>query len=154
VDSVIQCLRLDVDDLKGMFAFLRDGLGLQLNGAVEPNAKSEELTLSLPGNIYLLRRAQLWKYTDLDYTLDPRKPWSLSILGRFTDRKEEVPELMKSAAAAGGTIVFGPAELPWGYAGYVVGPGGNLWEIVWDPQSPPEHPEEIEARMLEGKRLI
>jgi len=45
--------------------------------------------------------------------------------------REEVDDVMNSAATAGGTVVKPPAAAEWGgYGGYFSDPDGYLWKVV------------------------
>jgi uncharacterized protein len=133
--AIIQNMTIDVDDLKRTFAFLRDGLGLLDENAPEPRADSDEFTLPLAAGNFMLRRPNLWKLTDIGYTLDPTRSCSTCLLSRSTTSREDVVRILENAKGAGGTIVAAASDLPWGFAGYVLCPDGNLWEIIWAPRS-------------------
>ncbi len=50
---------------------------------------------------------------------------------------EEVDQLLKEVADAGGRIVKPARHTDWGgYAGYFADPDGFLWEVAWNPQFP------------------
>ncbi|WP_199314891.1 VOC family protein [Streptomyces cadmiisoli] len=49
----------------------------------------------------------------------------------ITDSRDEVDEVMRSARAAGGTVVKPAAAAEWGgYFGYFSDPDGHLWKVT------------------------
>ena len=51
--------------------------------------------------------------------------------------KEQVDELLREVASAGGRIVKPAHTADWGgYAGYFADADGFLWEIAWNPDFP------------------
>ena len=49
----------------------------------------------------------------------------------FTDSRDAVDEVMRSAEAAGGTVVKAAAAADWGgYFGYFGDPDGHLWKVT------------------------
>ncbi|HLU52221.1 MAG TPA: VOC family protein [Acidimicrobiia bacterium] len=49
----------------------------------------------------------------------------------FTDRRDEVDEVVRAAEAAGGTVVEPAAAADWGgYLGYFSDPDGYLWKVT------------------------
>jgi catechol 2,3-dioxygenase-like lactoylglutathione lyase family enzyme len=55
-------------------------------------------------------------------------------LAHNTKSKDEVDEVLKTAAGVGGAIVKPAQEVFWGgYSGYFTDPDGHLWEVAWNP---------------------
>ncbi len=51
--------------------------------------------------------------------------------------KDEVDQLLATAAAGGGRLVKPAHDTDWGgYAGYFADPDGFLWEVAWNPDFP------------------
>ncbi|NED97842.1 glyoxalase [Phytoactinopolyspora alkaliphila] len=51
----------------------------------------------------------------------------------LTDSREEVDEVMRTAVAAGATVVQEAAAATWGgYSGYFSDPDGHLWKVATD----------------------
>jgi len=51
--------------------------------------------------------------------------------------REDVPEMLKQAEAAGARIVKPAEDVFWGgYSGYFADPEGHLWEVAWNPHLP------------------
>lgn len=48
----------------------------------------------------------------------------------ITDSRDAVDEVMRSAEAAGGTVVKAAAAVDWGYFGYFSDPDGYLWKVT------------------------
>lgn len=60
-------------------------------------------------------------------------------IGHNVSRRSDVDEAMDVARRAGADIVKSPQDTFYGgYAGYFRDPDGHLWEIVWNPQMPPQ----------------
>ena len=59
-------------------------------------------------------------------------------LAQLVRSRDEVDELLETAAAAGATVT--PAhDRPWGiYSGYFRDPDGHLWEVIWNPDGGPK----------------
>jgi uncharacterized protein len=48
--------------------------------------------------------------------------------------RDAVDTVLKTALAAGASLIVGPTEREWGgYSGYFSDPEGNRWEIAWAP---------------------
>ena len=48
--------------------------------------------------------------------------------------RDAVDTVLKTALAAGASLIGGPTEREWGgYSGYFSDPEGNRWEIAWAP---------------------
>lgn len=51
--------------------------------------------------------------------------------------RQNVPEVLTEAEAAGARIVKNAEDAPWGgYSGYFEDPDGHLWEVAWNPFTP------------------
>ena len=51
--------------------------------------------------------------------------------------RENVPEVLSEAEAAGAHIVKKAEDVAWGgYSGYFEDPEGHLWEVAWNPFTP------------------
>lgn len=59
-------------------------------------------------------------------------------LGYNVREKAEVDALAAKVAEAGGRVVKPPHEIFWGgYSSYIADLDGHVWEIAWNPYSPP-----------------
>lgn len=52
------------------------------------------------------------------------------------ETREMVDTGLDEAVAAGGSILKGATELPFGYGGYFADPDGHAWEVCWNPGFP------------------
>lgn len=59
--------------------------------------------------------------------------------------KEEVDNLIKEFASAGGSITAEPKEYPWAYSSYVADLDGHSWEISYVPSLLPDEKGELWA---------
>lgn len=51
-----------------------------------------------------------------------------------TRSREEVDEVLRTAAGLGARIVKSAQDVFWGgYSGYFADPDGHLWEVAWNP---------------------
>ena len=134
----ISVLTLAVADLEQSLAFYRDGLGLPTEGIVGHEFEHGKVAFfELSGGLTLA----IWSQDDIAHdtglTKTPISSTSMTI-GHNVTHKEEVDEIMNSAASAGAAIVKAAQDTFYGgYAGYFRDPNGHLWEIVWNPQRLP-----------------
>ena len=136
-------ITLAVADLELALAFYRR-LGLESRGVVGTEL-ADEVTgangaiamFELEGGLLL----NLYPRTDLarDAAIPVGPPQSGEFsLAQLVRTRDEVDELLRAAAAAGGTVT--PAhDRPWGiYSGYFRDLDGHLWEVIWHPDRIPE----------------
>lgn len=131
----ISVLTLGVADLERSLLFYRDGLGLPTQGIVGQEFEHGAVAFfDLSGGLKLAIWAQGDIAHDTGLPLSPVSSTAMTI-GHNVSRKEEVDEVMASAAAAGAEIVKPAQDVFWGgYSGYFRDPDGHVWEIVWNPQ--------------------
>jgi uncharacterized protein len=145
MDARIDVITLAVADLDRALAFYRDGLGLQTRGVIgtefvgDDTAPAGAIALfELRGGliIALYPRTELAK--DANVALAPPTPGEFS-LGHLVSSKADVDALLSRAQAAGATLTDQPHDRPWGiYSGYFRDPDGHLWEVIWNPDMPPQ----------------
>jgi catechol 2,3-dioxygenase-like lactoylglutathione lyase family enzyme len=139
----LDVVTLAVADLERALTFYRR-LGLESNGVVgtrwvdeQTGANGAVAMFELEGGLLLnlYPRADLAK--DAAIPVGPPQSGEFS-LAQLVGSRDEVDELLETAAAAGATIT--PAhDRPWGiYSGYFRDPDGHLWEIIWKPDRAPE----------------
>ena len=136
-------ITLAVADLELALEFYRR-LGLESNGIVgaewadeRTGANGAVAMFELDGGLLL----NLYPRSDLakDAAIQVGPPQSGEFsLAQLVRSRDEVDELLESAAAAGGTVT--PAhDRPWGiYSGYFRDLDGHLWEVIWHPDRVPE----------------
>lgn len=131
----ISVLTLGVADLERSLLFYRDGLGLPTQGVVGQEFEHGAVAFfDLSGGLKLAIWAQGDIAHDTGLPVSPVSSTAMTI-GHNVRRKEEVDEVMASAAAAGAEIVKPAQDAFWGgYCGYFRDPDGHVWEIVWNPQ--------------------
>ncbi|SDJ21441.1 VOC family protein [Salipiger marinus] len=136
----ISVLTLGVADLERALTFYRDGLGLPTKGIIGQEFEHGAVAFfDLSGGLKLALWAQVDIAHDTGLALQPVSPTAVTI-GHNVARREEVDQVLQTAARAGAEIVK-PAQDTFygGYAGYFRDPDGHLWEIVWNPELlPPE----------------
>lgn len=125
----INVLTLGVDDLVRSLAFYRDGLQVPQ----ELIAQADDhfaLHLREDFSLVFFERSAI-------AALIGRAPGASSasehIIGHAAASKDEVDGILRSAKAAGGTVIGSPKVEPWGYMGHFLDPDGHLWEIWWNP---------------------
>jgi hypothetical protein len=124
----ISIITLGVLDLDRAVSFYRDGLGLPLQEGYE-------------GQIAFFELQGTWLalYPRESLAEDAKQSPSGEGFQGFTlahnvNSREEVNELMRTAASVGGVIVKEPQDADWGgYSGYFKDADGFLWEIAWNP---------------------
>jgi catechol 2,3-dioxygenase-like lactoylglutathione lyase family enzyme len=137
----ITVLTLGVRDLEKSLAFYRDGLGLPTEGIVGREFEHGAVAFfELGGGLKLA----IWPFGDIawDTGLPQTDGGSTAVtIGHNVGSREEVDDVIQQAHRAGGNIVKRPADTFYGgYAGYFRDLDGHLWEVVWNPDSPPNDP--------------
>jgi uncharacterized protein len=143
VEPRLDVITLAVADLDLALAFYRR-LGLESEGIVgtqwadeRTGANGAIAMFKLEGRLLLnlYPRADLAK--DAAIPVGPPQSGEFS-LAQLVRRRDEVDELLETAAAAGATVT--PAhDRPWGiYSGYFRDPDGHLWEVIWSPDRAPK----------------
>jgi predicted lactoylglutathione lyase len=143
VEPRLDVITLAVADLEPALAFYRR-LGLESKGVVgtqwadeRTGANGAIATFKLEGGLLL----NLYPRTDLakdaEIPVGPPQSGEFS-LAQLVPSREEVDELLETAAAAGATVA--PAhDRPWGiYSGYFRDLDGHLWEVIWRPEEVPK----------------
>ncbi|MDO5704936.1 MAG: VOC family protein [Paracoccus sp. (in: a-proteobacteria)] len=128
----ISVLTLGVADLGRALAFYRDGLGLPTQGIIGQEYEHGAVAFfDLSGGLKLA----IWAQADLAHDTGlPAGPGVRVSIGHNTADRTEVDQVMRTARAAGATIIKPAADTFYGgYAGYFTDPDGHLWEIVWNP---------------------
>jgi catechol 2,3-dioxygenase-like lactoylglutathione lyase family enzyme len=142
VEPRLDVITLAVADLDLALAFYRR-LGLESEGIVgtqwadeRTGANGAIAMFKLEGRLLLnlYPRADLAK--DAAIPVGPPQSGEFS-LAQLVRSRDEVDELLETAAAAGATVT--PAhDRPWGiYSGYFRDPDGHLWEVIWNPDRAP-----------------
>jgi hypothetical protein len=135
----ISIITLGVADLERSLAFYRDGLGLPTDGIIGREFEHGAVVFfQLAGGL----RLALWAQDDIVHDTGlPKTPiCSTAItLAHNVGTREDVAEIMRTAALAGADIVK-PAQDTFygGHAGYFRDPDGHLWEIAWNPAMLPD----------------
>ncbi|MFV0283329.1 MAG: VOC family protein [Castellaniella sp.] len=139
----ISVLTLAVADLEASLVFYRDGLGLPTEGIVGREfAHGAVAFFQLSGDMKLAIWAQDDIAHDTGLAKTPISSTALTV-GQNVSTKEEVDEVMRTAAEAGAEIIK-PAQDTFygGYAGYFRDPNGHVWEVVWNPAMLPDDDQE------------
>jgi catechol 2,3-dioxygenase-like lactoylglutathione lyase family enzyme len=145
MDARIDVITLAVADLDRALAFYRDGLGLPTRGVIgtefvgDDSAPAGAIALfELRGGLILALYPRTELAKDANVALAPPTPGEFSI-GHLVSSKADVDALLARAQAAGATLPDRPHDRPWGiYSGYFRDPDGHLWEVIWNPQMPPQ----------------
>ncbi|MGN0063314.1 MAG: VOC family protein [Nocardioides sp.] len=129
MDQRLSFVTLAVRDLDAARRFYLDGLGWQAE-------------LDVPGEVLMVRVADkvvlsLWDEAAFAAEVG-RAPSRDSVapltLAHNVATREEVGEVLQTAAAAGASYVRPAQERDWGgYTGYFADPDGFLWEVAWNP---------------------
>ena len=131
----ISVLTLCVDDLDEAVRFYRDGLGFATPGIVGREFEHGAVAFFdlQPGlKLAVWTRDGLAHDTGLPRVQRPAPDISI---GHNVGSSDEVDAVMRTAAAAGATVVKAAAATFWGgYSGYFRDPAGHLWEVVFNPQ--------------------
>ena len=143
MEARLDVITLAVADLELALAFYRS-LGLESKGVVgaqwadeRTGANGAVAMFRLDGGLLL----NLYPRDDLakDAAIPVGPPQSGEFsLAQLVRSRDEVDELLETAAAAGATVT--PAhDRPWGiYSGYFRDPDGHLWEVIWHPDRVPK----------------
>lgn len=145
----IKVLTLGVDDLERSLAFYRDGLGFVTTGIVGSEFEGGAVVFfEMQGGLILALypKTQIAKDANLpDAPSDTPSntswgtPSAHITLGHNVHSKDEVDAILAEASKAGATIRTQAGERVWGgYTGIFQDLDGHLWEIVWNPQLPPD----------------
>lgn len=141
----IHVLTLAVADLERALSFYRDGLGLPSSGIVGTEFAGDEHTAA--GALAMFRLDGgliLALYPRDELAKDAGIPLGLAQAGEFSighavDSRSEVDALLARAETAGAQVIDAPHDRPWGiYSGYFQDPDGHLWEVLWNPELPPD----------------
>ena len=139
----LDVITLAVADLERALVFYRR-LGLESSGVVgagwtdeRTGANGAVAMFELDGGLLLNLYPRPDLARDAAIPVGPPQSGEFS-LAQLVRSREEVDELLESAAAAGGTVT--PAhDRPWGiYSGYFRDLDGHLWEVIWHPDRVPE----------------
>jgi predicted lactoylglutathione lyase len=143
VEPRLDVITLAVADLELALAFYRR-LGLESKGVVgtqwvdeRTGANGAIAIFKLEGGLLLnlYPRADLAK--DAAIAVGPPQSGEFS-LAQLVRSRDEVDELLGTAAAAGATVTAAH-DRPWGiYSGYFRDPDGHLWEVIWNPEGVPK----------------
>jgi predicted lactoylglutathione lyase len=138
VEPRLHVITLAVADLERALAFYRQ-LGLESKGIVGTEWTDE--TTGAQGAVAIFRLESgllLNLYARADLAKDAAIPAGPPQSGEFSlaqlvRGRDDVDQLLETAASAGATIT--PAhDRPWGiYSGYFRDLDGHLWEVIWKP---------------------
>jgi uncharacterized protein len=138
----IDVITLAVSDLDRALAFYRK-LGFESPGIIGTEFKADETHPGGAAAMFQLRDGLILSlYGRADLAKDAGIPVGAPASGEFSigylvPNREEVDQVLRTAAAAGATVLGHAADRPWGiYSGYFKDPDGHLWEVIWNPQSP------------------
>ena len=132
MEARINMITVAVDDLARSFAFFREGLGWKpwwpKDGRIEA---ADHAAFELENDLSLVLYPRRGLENDVGL---PKAPPSSSefVLTQIVPRREDVDAVLLRAKGAGATILGGPAEQPWGYAGEFRDPDGHVWQIMWN----------------------
>jgi len=135
----IRVLTLGVRDLETSLAFYRDGLGLATEGIIGAEFEGGAVVFfELNGGLVLALypKVQIAK----DANLPVSQPSAIEFtIGHNVNSKAEVDAVLEEAQQAGAPLVEPGRDRAWGgYSGHFQDPDGHLWEVVWNPQMPPQ----------------
>jgi uncharacterized protein len=127
----INVLTLGVDDLARSLAFYGDGLNVPKDLIAQAD---DHFAIHLHKDLSLVffERTAIAAITGRPHGTSDQAE---HIIGHAAASREEVDEILRSAKAAGGTVIGSPKEEPWGYMGHFLDPDGHLWEVWWNPAS-------------------
>lgn len=120
-------IALAVEDLNRALAFYQDGLDM-----TTPGIDDGIITLELPNlSLFLIERVRFETYTS-DAQVTPHRAHDSveCIVSCALTTKDEVDDVLKRVAAAGGTVPHPAQNGESGYTGYFRDPDGHLWELV------------------------
>jgi predicted lactoylglutathione lyase len=138
VEPRVDVITLAVSDLDAALAFYRR-LGLESAGVVGTQwtdevtgANGAVAVLRLDGGLLLSLYGRVDLAKDASIPTGPPQSGEFS-LGQIVRSRDEVDDLLETAAAAGAAVTAAH-ERPWGiYSGYFRDPDGHLWEVIWKP---------------------
>jgi hypothetical protein len=128
LDARITLITLGVADLERSLRFYRDGLGLPTTWSVDRGV----IFFKTAGTCLAL-----YPYDKLAEDISeefqvPKAKFAGITLAHNVRTKEEVDQVLASAAAAGAKIEKPGQDTFWGgYSGYFSDPDGYLWEVAW-----------------------
>ncbi|MDQ2741225.1 MAG: VOC family protein [Chloroflexota bacterium] len=145
MDARIDVITLAVVDLDRALAFYRDSLGLQTQGVIGTEWVGDDstpagaiVTFELRGGLLLALYPRTELAKDANVALAAPTPGEFSI-GHLVASKADVDALLSRAQAGGALLTDLPHDRPWGiYSGYFRDPDGHLWEVIWNPEMPPQ----------------
>ncbi|EWT07173.1 glyoxalase [Intrasporangium chromatireducens Q5-1] len=127
MEQRISLITLGVSDLGGTRRFYEEGLGWERG-----NAHDDVAFYQLPGMVLALWDREALA-ADAGVALEPTGFAGITIAYN-TRSRDEVDEVLRRFAAAGGTVTKPAVEAEWGgYSGYGADPDGHLWEVAWNP---------------------
>lgn len=131
MEARIHLVTLGVWNLEAAVRFYRDGLGWPLSSA----GGGDVAFFPLGGLVLALYP---WDKLAADAHVSADGTGFRGVtLAHNVRRREEVDEVLETAARAGGTLVKPARDAVWGgYCGYFADPDGHLWEVAWNPHFP------------------
>lgn len=128
----ISVVTLGVADLDRSRAFYEEGLGWQ------PARQSQgDVVFYQTGGLVLALYPRHLLAEDACVPDDDRTGFRGMTLAHNVRSRQEVDDLLQTAARAGGTITKPAQEVFWGgYAGYFADPDLHLWEVCHNPAWP------------------
>jgi catechol 2,3-dioxygenase-like lactoylglutathione lyase family enzyme len=124
----ISIITLGVADLERSLRFYRDGLGFPTTRRAESG-----IVFFRTGGVCLALYPYDLLATDVSAAfLVPKAKFTGITLAHNVRTKEEVPQVLGQAEAAGGKIEKPAQQAEWGgYSGYFSDPDGYLWEVAY-----------------------
>lgn len=129
VPSYSLIIALPTADRSRAYAFART-LGLETPGELADDGVPEPLRVQLNETaavMYVPTGGFGW-ITSGRPTADPTS--SECLLSLQVDSPDEVDGVVARVEAAGGLVVSGPEQKPWGYTATFTDPDGHLWEAI------------------------
>jgi predicted lactoylglutathione lyase len=125
-------ISLPIADRATSYAFYREALALEAVGEPADDGVPEPLQFAVNPGV----RVMLVPSGGFGWTIgagEVAAPGQHECLLAITLANDaEVAALVERAVAAGGMLVTGPAQQPWGYAGAFTDPDGHLWMVRAD----------------------
>ncbi len=131
MESRISMISLGVRDLARSVRFYRDGLK-----CLPSSASNDSIAFfKMSGTVLALYP---WhKLAEDAQVADDGFGFRGVTLAHNVRERQDVSEVLKSAAAAGGQIIKPAQDVFWGgHSGYFADPDGHLWEVCWNPHFP------------------